>query len=129
MPVDGVEELLQQLSRYLSITVITADTYGSVEAALNGWPLSVKVIGAEGQLEAKRHFVAQLQEGGAEVIAVGNGRNDEGMLDQADLSLAILGAEGLCVRILSVADMLVRGPVEGLELLLNEKAFSATLKS
>ncbi len=129
IPCEGVKELVTQLSTYLSVTVITADTYGSVQEALKGWPLLVKIIGKGDQIEAKRSFIAQLRQDGAEVISMGNGRNDELMLAEADLSMAVLGAEGLCLKILSAADMLVRGATEGLELLLNEKAFAATLKS
>lgn len=129
LPCDGVRECIEQLSRYLSIVVLTNDTFGSVEAALAGWPVVVKIISNIDQIEAKRDFVETLQKTGAQVIALGNGLNDMKMLSEADLALAVLGTEGLCARILVGADILVRGAKEGLALLLNEKALSATLKS
>ncbi|QRN85016.1 ATPase P [Clostridia bacterium] len=129
LPCEGVKECIEQLSGYLNITVLTADTFGSVEAALDGWPVAVKIIDSTDQIEAKRNFVETLQQAGAQVIALGNGLNDKKMLAEADLALAVLGSEGLCTQILDGADLLVRSATEGLELLLNEKALSATLKS
>jgi len=63
------------------------------------------------------------------VACLGNGRNDIGMFQEADLSIAVLDGEGMCASLLPYADILSRSMVEALSLLLNPDRVRATLRS
>ncbi|MEK6290566.1 MAG: hypothetical protein V4793_04090 [Paraburkholderia tropica] len=63
------------------------------------------------------------------VAAIGNGRNDALMLEQAALAIVVLGTEGLASDALEAADVVVRHAVDGLGLLLRPRRLIATLRS
>jgi len=86
-----------------------------------GFPLRIISTGEE-----KTHYVEQL--GPASVIAFGNGVNDIGMLRLAAIGVAVLAGEGVASGALQAADVLVSGPLEAIELLLQPKRLIATLR-
>jgi len=126
--IPGVKEQIIALGKQLEITVVTADTFGTVSKELESLPVSLLILDQENQVEAKKKAVATLQVMGHEVIAIGNGRNDEGMVGKADLGLAILGEEGLHTKCLLAADLVFGSIQEALNLLLDEQALVATLR-
>src|SRR5579885_360557 len=122
-PFPGVIDRLKQLAEALSLHALTAGTHGNLvelERVL-GFPL--QIIGSG---EEKTRYVERL--GPENVIAFGNGMNDVGMLRVAAVGVAISGREGLAVPVLQAADIVVHGPVEGLELLLYPRRLIATLR-
>lgn len=124
---EGVEPLLARLAAGLEIHVLTADTHGSVRRALAHLPYQVHVLGRGDETRAKQQFVRQL---GAEAcVCLGNGRNDELMLKEAALGVAVLGPEGTAGPALLAADLLAPGVVAALELLLKTRRLLATLRS
>lgn len=105
-PIPGVLEKIDQLKDAFHFHVITADTFGSVKTALKGTACSVVTIGNKDQARAKADYLEEL---GPEVtMACGNGVNDEFMLREAVLGVAVLQDEGLAVRTLMAADILIR---------------------
>ncbi len=122
----GVAERLQALSRHLQIHVITADTFGKAAEETGGLPVTLQIIGQGDQAEAKRSLVASL--GPERVVAVGNGANDRTMLEAAALGICILGEEGAATPALLASDIVVRHPVEALDLLLKPGRLAATLR-
>ena len=58
--VAGVREILGQLAKMVDIYVITADTFGSVQAELTGEPLKVIRISGKDERSEKLAFVQQL---------------------------------------------------------------------
>jgi soluble P-type ATPase len=81
----------------------------------------------EAQAESKRVFVQKL--GSEHVVAIGNGRNDRMMLDEAALGIAVCGAEGLAAEALQASKVVVRDVVDALDLLLRPKRLVATLRA
>ncbi len=126
--IEGVLARLTALAGSLQIHVITADTFGSVQAALSGAPCEVVILPAGiAQDEAKRQYATQL--GAATVAAIGNGRNDRLMLQAAALGIAVIQAEGAAVAALAAADIAAPDIVSALDLLTNPFRLAATLRS
>lgn len=132
LAVDGaiaptVKELLIALSQELSVSVITADTFGMARPQLAEVPdLKVVVIkpGAEG--EQKAELVRRL--GPENTVCIGNGSNDAAMFALAALSIAVVGREGASMAALREADVVVSNPQDAIGLLLNPKRLLATLR-
>ena len=123
----GVAQKLRQLAADLRIHVVTADTFGLAQAELAGLPVTVTILPADGQAEAKRDFVARL--GADTVIAVGNGRNDRLMLRAAAIGIALVQREGASAETLAAADVVCASIIDALELLDHPKRLVATLRS
>ncbi|WP_322054947.1 HAD family hydrolase [Paraburkholderia bannensis] len=124
---DGVAQGLCEIANELHLHVVTGNTYGDAREHLRGLPVEVICLQAEGQAIAKSAYVRML--GKNRVAAVGNGRNDAPMLEQAALGIAILGTEGLATDTLNAADVTVRHAVDAMGLLLHPKRLIATLRS
>ena len=67
--------------------------------------------------------------GAARVVNIGNGANDEAMLRQAALGIAVLGGEGLAVVCLDAADVIAPNIEVVLNLLLHPRRSIATLRT
>ena len=123
----GVKERLEELSKSLSIRILTADTFGSVQKEMTGIPCEVVVIGKENQTQAKADVVRQL--GLQKTVSVGNGRNDALMLKETVLGIAVIQEEGASVETLVAADIATRSILDALDLLLHPLRLTATLRS
>ena len=123
---DGIAPRMAALANELDLHVVTGNTYGNAREQLRGCAAEVVCLSATGQAEAKLDYVRRL--GSERVVAVGNGRNDVLMLEQATLAIAILGTEGLATEALEVADVVVRHAVDALGLLLRPQRLVATLR-
>ena len=123
----GVKERLEELSKSLSIRILTADTFGSVQKEMTGIPCEVVVIGKENQTQAKADFVRQL--GLQKTVSVGNGRNDALMLKETVLGIAVIQEEGASVETLVAADIATRSILDALDLLHHPLRLTATLRS
>lgn len=120
----GVRVRLRRLARLLEVTVLTADTFGTVAAELRGERLQVTRV-ATGK-DKERFVRGRKREG---VFAVGNGSNDVGMLRAATVGVAVLGPEGMDPDLLRHAAVVVRRPEDALDLLLDTKRLVATLRT
>lgn len=119
----GVVERLQRLREQLAISILTAGTHGNlaeIERAL-GIPLQIISTG-----EDKARFVQQL--GPEHVIAFGNGSNDAAMLGLAAIGIAVFATEGVSMLALQAADVLARGPLDAIDLVLKPKRLISTLR-
>jgi len=119
----GVASRLRTLARRLEVVVLTADTFGTARPALSRLPVTVQ--GANDGRDKKR-FVAALA--GA-TVAVGNGVNDAAMFRQAALSIAIVGPEGAAGTALLAATIVVRDVRDALDLLIDPRRLTATLRA
>ena len=122
----GVAERLERLREQLRVYLLTADTRGTASKLASDLMVTLKRIESSAESEHKRAFVTELGE--TEVAAIGNGANDGGMLKAAALGIAVLGPEGLATSALSVADIVVPGITEALDLLLVPNRLIATLR-
>lgn len=132
LAVDGrllpqVAETLNSLAGELAIHVLTADTFGSARVALTGVDCTLAVLPLGQQDVAKRDYVREL--GAGKCVAVGNGRNDALMLQEAALGIALLQAEGAAVASLTAADVVCRTIHDALTLLTNPRRLVATLRN
>jgi len=125
--IEGVLEMLQSLSGWLHIHVITADTFGTVKKQLEDISCSLSVLPLDNQDTGKRDYVETL--GPAETVCIGNGRNDRLMLREAALGIAVIQEEGAFAETLMAADVIVPGIVDALNLLANPLRLIATLRS
>ncbi len=123
----GVEAVLQVLAPQLAIHVITADTFGLAADRLTGYPVKLSVLQPGDQDVAKLNYVNALDCN--QTVAIGNGRNDRLMLKAAGLGMAVILAEGAAVETLMAADVVCRGIVPALELLVHPLRLKATLRS
>lgn len=119
-------ERIRKLQESADVYILTADTYGTVESQCMGLGIPLKTFPQEGAGICKEQIVRQI---GGGVCAIGNGRNDIPMFTAADLSIAVMGQEGVCAALLSDADVLVSSPVDALDLLLIPNRLRATLRN
>lgn len=125
--IPGVKDRLEALSKNVTIHILTADTFGSVQKEMTGIPCEVVVIGKGNQTKAKADYVRQL--GSQKTVSVGNGRNDALMLKEAVLGIAVVQEEGGAVETLLAADLVTHSIVNALDLLLHPLRLTATLRS
>ena len=121
----GVAQAVEKLGETLTCHLVTADTFGTA-ARLFGPAVRLALIRPGDEAAQKREIVRRL--GALGVAAVGNGANDVLMLKEAALGIAVLGAEGASPQALTAAQVVVREPVEALELLLKPDRLRATLR-
>lgn len=129
--VDGVlceslKERLAKLSENVKLYVLTADTYGNVRKQCQDLPLDVCTFDRPGAAACKQEIVEKL---GAHVCAIGNGFNDMAMFEKAALSIAVMGREGTCGKLLTMADLVVGLPEDALDLLLYPDRIRAGLRT
>ncbi|MEJ2699852.1 MAG: ATPase P [Desulfuromonadales bacterium] len=123
----GVRERLDLLAETLKIHVLTADTFGRATKEMSAIPCELAVLPPENQDGAKRRYLEPL--GPEAVVAVGNGRNDRGMLEAAALGLAVVQAEGAAVETILAADVVVPDILAALDLLAKPMRLTATLRA
>jgi soluble P-type ATPase len=124
---DGVNAALNMLSKSVAVHVLTADTFGKAEAALEGVSCRLSILPKEGQDAGKLSYVRQL--GCEETVCMGNGRNDRLMLKEAALGVAVMLGEGVAVETLLAADIVCTDILSALALLSHPLRMVATLRS
>lgn len=121
-----IKALFEQLSKVYTLHVITADTFGSVHAQLEGYNVNIKVLSTDYHTEEKAAYISQL---GKDVcVALGNGNNDADMLSLASVGIAVMGDEGCAKDTLMGSDVICKNITEALYLILQSKRLIATLR-
>jgi soluble P-type ATPase len=124
--IPGVRERIDLLSGKLNIHVLTADTLGQAADVTRDLPVTLHVIEKRNQREAKQEYLRCLPSRSA---AVGNGRNDAGMLGDAALGIAVMGPEGAFPETLHAAHVVVKDINDALDLLIIPDRLRATLRN
>jgi P-type E1-E2 ATPase len=119
----GVAERLSSLAADLTLHLVTADTRGTAGGLAAGLPVSVVTIARGSE---KADLVRRL--GADRTASIGNGRNDEAMLREAALGVAVIGPEGAATSALRAADVICHSILDALDLLLDEQALASTLR-
>ena len=122
----GVGDRIRALAGLLQVLVITADTFGTA-SSLEGLGARIVRLGPGDQVEAKAAAVRAL--GAARTVAIGNGMNNEGMLREARLGIAVMGREGAAIPAMLAADLAVTSIEDGLDLLRFPKRLVASLRT
>jgi len=123
---EGVAERLEILAKHLEIHIVTADTFGSVRTQIAHLPVQLAVIPPEQQAQAKAAYMEKL--GPANSVAIGNGRNDALMLQQAALGIAVMQTEGAATAAMLAAEVVTPGIIDALDLLIHPDRLKATLR-
>jgi len=126
-PLPGVKRRLKRLARSLRIHVVTADTFGKARAGLAGLDCELEILRRGGEDRAKAAYVRRL--GPGRVACIGNGRNDRHMLRVAALGIAVVQAEGASTEALAAADLVVPSVCDALDLFLNPRRLTASLRA
>ncbi len=131
LSVDGkllpeIAERLVLLAQQFTLHVVTADTFGKAAQELKNLPCTLTILPKENQEEAKRDYIKKL--GSEHCAAVGNGRNDRLMLEEAALGIVLLQAEGTAVATLNKADVVCKQATDAIDLFLHPKRLTATLR-
>jgi len=123
-----VKKLLSSLVNELKVIVVTADTFGLVQAELGNVPgLTITIITPGDEALQKAVLVKKC--GDEKTICIGNGANDILMFEQAALSIGVIGPEGACQKTMMKADVVVSNPKDAIKLLLHPKRLIATLRT
>lgn len=122
--IPDVAERIMLLSKDVDIHVITADTNETVARQCSVLPVSVQILRSDDHTGEKGGFVRGLNG----VICMGNGANDEAMFAESDIAIAINGKEGCATATLLKSDMVIDNINDALDLLLNPKLVTATLR-
>lgn len=124
--IQGVRERLNELSKFLKVHILTADTFGRAKEELKDINCEVHILEGEDHDLQKEEYLKKL--GPELVIAFGNGNNDRRMLKIARIGVAVMLDEGCSLDAIKGADIVVKSIIDGLDLLLNPKRVKATLR-
>lgn len=124
---DGVRERLNEISKLVSIHVVTADTFGQVAEQLQNIDCQLTIIQNPFEQIRKAEYINAL--GPESVIAIGNGANDSLMLTNAALGIAVVQKEGASPKAIHAADIVCNSILDALDLLLHPLRISATTRS
>ena len=123
---EGAAGRIREIAEFAQVSVLTADTFGTVHAECDGLPVDVRVFARDDASACKAAIVREL---GAEgCVCIGNGFNDIAMFGEAALSIAIVGKEGACGKLLTCADVVVTNALDAFDLLLRTDRLRATLR-
>ncbi len=125
--IDGVKACLAELSQMLTVHVITADTFGSFEKAIQDIDCKLAVIPLDRQDVAKLEYVENL--GCEKTASMGNGLNDRLMLKASVLGVAVIQEEGASFETIASADVVCTDILSALSLLSNPLRLIATLRT
>jgi P-type E1-E2 ATPase len=126
----GIAERLADLQTHVEIHLLTADTHGRQQEIDRQLGLTATILPpptpSRSQRALKTAFVQELN--AEQVVAIGNGNNDAGMIEVAALGIAILGPEGLASGALVAADLVCASAIDALDLLRSPDRLRATLR-
>jgi P-type E1-E2 ATPase len=121
--IEGVAAKLSRLRAAFEICLLSADTFGTLDAIARELDVAHRRVGSAAEkLEALEAFGADRS------AAVGNGANDVEMLAAAALGIAVIGPEGASSAALMAADVVCRSVTDALDLLADPHALTATLR-
>ncbi len=123
---EGVKEMLEKISRYIKVFIITADTYDNIDREVNVMGFNVLKVKKEESGAEKAKIVREL--GPEKVVAIGNGANDAMMLREASLGIGVVGEEGCAASLIKEADFIVPDIVHALSIILHPERIVATLR-
>jgi len=121
-----VKEKIDALSEKVKIYVLTADTQGTAQKEIEDMNVKLVKIEEDANKTGKFEFIKGLDL--ERTVAIGNGNNDQPILKEAGLGIAVLGSEGLSVSAIKNADVAVKDISDALELFLKPKRLIATLR-
>lgn len=120
-----VKEKIKALSQKAKVYILTADTQGTAGDESKEIGIELVKIPGEDSKNKKFEFLKTLNL--EKTVAIGNGNNDQLILKEAALGIAILGDEGVSGLALKNAEIIVKSISDALDLFLKPKRLIATL--
>jgi soluble P-type ATPase len=121
-----IKRKINSLAGHVKTFILTADTQGTATEEIR--ELGAELIKIEGKDSKQGKFNFLKTQDLEKTAVLGNGSNDQLILKEAGLGIAILGDEGVSVTALKQADILVKNISDGLDLFLKPKRLIATLR-
>ena len=121
-----VKKMINSLSEKVKIYVLTADTQGTAGEEVRGMNAELVKVPEEDSANGKFKFLKTITP--ETTVAIGNGSNDQFILKEAGLAIAVLGDEGISVFAMRHADIVVKDISDALNLFLKPKRLVATLR-
>jgi soluble P-type ATPase len=121
-----IKEKIESLSHLAKIYVLTADTQGTADKEVANISAEAIKIQEEESKQGKFDFLKTLDL--ERTVVIGNGSNDQLILKEAALGIAVLGEEGASVSAIKTADLVVKHIQNALDLFLKPKRLIATLR-
>jgi len=121
-----VKEKINRLSHKAKIYIVTADTQGTASEESSDMDVELLKVSEDDSTEVKFRVLEPLDP--TRTIAIGNGNNDQLILKEAALGIAVLGGEGMSVLAMKNADLVVKNISDALDLFLKPKRLTATLR-
>jgi soluble P-type ATPase len=121
-----VREKVNALAGEAKVYILTADTHGTASEEVRNMNVEWAKVSDDDSSEGKMEFFKSLST--EKSVVIGNGSNDQLILKEAALGIAVLGEEGLSTTAMKNADVAVKSISDALNLLLKPKRLIATLK-
>jgi soluble P-type ATPase len=121
-----VKEKIRALSKDVKIYILTADTQRTAIEEIRDMNVELVKIAEEDSKKGKFEFIKAVDL--EKTVAIGNGNNDQLILKEAVLGIAVLGDEGLSVSAMKNADVIVKNISDALDLFLKPKRLIAMLR-
>ena len=121
-----VKEKINSLSHGVKIYILTADTQGTAGEESSDVKAELLKVSEKDSTEVKLRVMESLDP--TRTVAIGNGNNDQLILKEAALSIAVLGDEGASFSAIENADIIVKNISDALDLFLKPKRLIATLR-
>lgn len=125
--IGGVASQLTELSKTLTIHIVTGDSLGTAKSELEGIPCNMLIVPPIEQGIAKQNYLQKLNF--KETISIGNGRNDQQIMKESAIGILIMGNEGIAVEALKAADVVVSNIFDAFNLLQHPNRLLSTLRS
>jgi P-type E1-E2 ATPase len=123
---EGVSSALLRVSDRLNIHLLTADTHGQQDSIDKQLGMKAIRIPAGDESSTKAAYVRELNP--KQVVAIGQGANDAGMLREAEIGIAVNSQEGLATEAIQAADLVLPDIHSALGMLENPMRLVASLR-
>ncbi len=120
-----VKEKIGAVSHLAKIYILTANPQGPAHEEISGMKVELIKVSNEDSKRGKLDFLKTLNL--EMTVAIGNGSNDQLILKEAALGIAVLGDEGVSVSAIKSADIVVKNVQVALDLFLKPKRLITTL--
>ncbi len=125
IPID-MKEKIKSVAKKAKVYILTADTQGTAREEIKDMNVELVKIAEEDSKRGKLAFFETLPP--EMTVAIGNGNNDELILKEAALGIAVMGDEGMSTSTMRNADIVVKNISDALDLFLKPKRLIATLR-
>jgi soluble P-type ATPase len=122
----GVKEKIHSLSEKVKIYILTADTQGTANEEMQELKAELVRVSGNDSKNGKLEFLRTLRP--EATVAIGNGNNDQLILKESGLGIAVLEREGMSLAAMKNADLAVKEISDAFDLLLRPKRLIATLR-